>query len=66
VPVGDPLILSREYVVTVLTHVGMSAERIEEVLGPISFPAPINELHDRLGKFGITHDVLTDRLGGSP
>jgi hypothetical protein len=56
----------RPHVELVLKRVGMSKERRNATLDDIHFPIDANELQALLLPLGITHDVLTDLMGGSP
>jgi hypothetical protein len=56
----------RENVDSVLKRVGMPKDRREAILAEIHFPVDLNELASFLAQFGITHDALINRMGGSP
>ena len=56
----------RAHVESVLKRVGAPAERRNAILDEIRFPVTLEELQTLLAPFGITHDHLIDRMGGSP
>ena len=56
----------RDHVDAVLRRVGAPKERRDEILNSIRFPVELDELQAALAPFGITHDALIDRMGGSP
>ena len=56
----------RAHVESVLKRVGAPVERRSEILNEIRFPVTLQELQALLARFGITHDHLIDRMGGSP
>jgi hypothetical protein len=58
--------LDREQVDAVLVRVGVSAERRQELLDLVHFPADRDDVARILGPHGVTLDRLIDRLGGSP
>ena len=56
----------REHVDSVLRRVGASQEQREAILNEVRFPIDLARLQAILAPFGITHDRLIDRMGGSP
>jgi hypothetical protein len=51
---------------SVLTRVGVPRERRNAILDEIHFPIHLDALQAFLAPFGITHDDLMSRMGGSP
>jgi hypothetical protein len=58
--------VSREHAESVLAHVGAPKDRIQAILEDIDFPIDREELMNILQARGVTHDGLTNRMGGSP
>jgi hypothetical protein len=56
----------RQHVDSVLTRIGVPAERRHAILDEIPFPIHLDALQAFLGARGITHDGLISRMGGSP
>jgi hypothetical protein len=51
----------------ILTRVGVEPKQIDEILGSYPDPIDLNAAGPALAeKYGITHELLMDRLGGSP
>jgi hypothetical protein len=59
-------IYDRQHVESVLKRAGVPDEQYHAILDEIRFPIAIEGLQAVLARFGITHDGLIDRLGGSP
>jgi hypothetical protein len=60
------VMVSREHAESVLKHVGVPKDRLNEILDGIDFPMDRDELLTILQTRGVTHDGLVDRMGGSP
>ena len=56
----------RQHVESVLTRVGVPADRRKAILDEIQFPVQLDALQAILAPLGITHDALINRRGGSP
>jgi hypothetical protein len=56
----------RAHVDSVLKRVGAPKDRRNAILDEIQFPIDLDHLSTVLASFGITHDGLIDRMGGSP
>lgn len=56
-------LVSREHVDDVLARVGVPADKRQELLDRIEYPADVNEV---MRVFGVSRDDLVSRMGGSP
>jgi hypothetical protein len=56
-------LVSREHVEDVLARVGVSADKRQELLDRLEYPADVNEV---MRVLGVTRDELVSRMGGSP
>ena len=56
----------RQHVESVLIHVGVPKDQRNAILDEIHFPIHLDALQASLARFGITHDALINRMGGSP
>jgi CBS-domain-containing membrane protein len=63
---GHPTTLSKAEATKVLRRVGLSDEKIAEVLGELQDPIDIDRDVAVLERYGITRDALVDLMGGSP
>jgi hypothetical protein len=57
--------LTRQHVVDVLRRTGF-AEVAEEASRVLPDPVDVDDVHRFLAPYGISRDVLTNRMGGSP
>jgi hypothetical protein len=55
--------VSREHVEKVLARVGIATSEREALLNQLDYPADVNDVMKLLG---LTHDQLTNMMGGSP
>jgi hypothetical protein len=56
----------RQHVDSVLERVGVEKDQRDEILNEIDFPIEFHALQALLAPYGITHDALVNRMGGSP
>lgn len=56
----------RQHVDSVLKRVGVPQDRRNAMLDEIDFPIDLNALQEFFAPLGITHNVLINRMGGSP
>lgn len=55
--------VSREHVEKVLARVGIATDERQAMLNRLDYPADVNDVMRLLG---LTHDQLTNMMGGSP
>jgi hypothetical protein len=58
--------ITREEAHAVLLRVGVRADRVEEALAGLEFPASKTDINRHLMCWGLDRDSLINRLGGSP
>jgi hypothetical protein len=56
----------KQHVDAVLKRVGVPEDRRGAILDEVHFPIDLDALQAILAPFGITHDALINRMGGSP
>lgn len=56
----------RQHVDSVLKRVGVPEDRRNALLADIQFPISLEALQAILAPWGINHDALISRMGGSP
>jgi len=59
-------VYDRHHVDSVLRHAGVPEDQRIQILARVEFPISLNEVLALLAPFGLTHDSLVDRMGGSP
>ena len=57
--------VSRQHVLDILRRTGF-ADLVDEVSPLLPDPVDVDEAQRILGPYGITRDVLTSQMGGSP
>jgi hypothetical protein len=58
--------ISKEEATKVLTRVGVPSEKIADIMSELEDPIDVDRDTAILEKYGISRDVLVDRMGGSP
>jgi hypothetical protein len=58
--------ISKAEATKVLRRVGVSKEKIADIMSELGDPIDIDRDTAILEKYGISRDVLVDRMGGSP
>ncbi len=58
--------ISKAEATKVLTRVGVSRERIADILSQLEDPIDVDRDTAILEHYGINRDILVDRMGGSP
>ncbi|MGZ4507240.1 MAG: hypothetical protein ACXVX0_08300, partial [Blastococcus sp.] len=58
-------LITREHVLGLLPILQLSPEHRRRLLA-LDYPAPFTVVSQELERHGISPDVLTDRMGGSP
>jgi len=58
--------ISKAEATKVLRRVGVSNEKIADIMSELGDPIDIDRDTAILEKYGISRDVLVDRMGGSP
>jgi hypothetical protein len=56
----------RGHVDSVLARVGVAKSQRDTILAAVQFPISLEKLQAILAPFGLSHDSLIDRMGGSP
>lgn len=57
--------VSRQHVLDILRRTGF-ADLVDEISPLLPDPVDVDEAQRILGPYGITRDVLTSQMGGSP
>jgi hypothetical protein len=63
---SEPTGPSHEEAARVLRRAGYPEEFIHEVLDQLPDPLDVQRDGEILGRYGLTRELLTDRMGGSP
>lgn len=58
--------ISKAEATKVLARVGVSKERIADILSQLDDPIDVDRDTAILEKYGISRDILVNRMGGSP
>jgi hypothetical protein len=58
--------ISKAEATKVLKRVGVPDEKIADIMGELDDPIDVERDTAILEKYGISRDVLVDRMGGSP
>jgi hypothetical protein len=58
--------ISKAEATKVLRRVGVSKEKIADIMSELGDPIDVDRDSAILEKYGISRDVLVDRMGGSP
>jgi hypothetical protein len=58
--------ISKAEATKVLGRVGVSKEKIADIMSELQDPIEVDRDTATLEKYGISRDVLVDRMGGSP
>ena len=56
----------KQHVDSVLARVGVPKEQRDTILADVQFPIPLETVQAILAPYGLSHDSLVDRMGGSP
>jgi len=65
-PVSSPSLRSHEEAVRVLRRTGYSDESIREILRELPDPFDLQRDREILASYGVSQELLMDRMGGSP
>jgi hypothetical protein len=58
--------ISKAEAIKVLSRVGVPKEKIADIMSELADPIDVDRDTAILEKYGISRDVLVDRMGGSP
>jgi hypothetical protein len=58
--------ISKEEAMKVLGRAGVPAEVIDEIAAQLEDPVDLDRHSSLFLRYGITRDILADRMGGSP
>ena len=61
-----PRRLSKEKVITVIRQAGYPPELVDRIASELPDPVDLDKDGSLLARYGISHDQLIDRFGGSP
>jgi len=64
--VSSPSLRSHEEAVRVLRRTGYSDESIREILRELPDPFDLERDRELLARYGVSQELLMDRIGGSP
>ena len=61
-----PRRLSKEKVIAVIRQAGYPPELVDRIASELPDPVDLDKEGSLLARYGISHDQLIDRFGGSP